>query len=67
MIDDFYSKETYGLSKHEKDALITKELMDLTEFHNERCHLYSNILKGLVSMKSGSKTVRFGSSSQSVN
>ena len=47
MIDDFYSKETYGLSKHEKDALITKELMDLTEFHNERCHLYSNILKGL--------------------
>ncbi len=47
MIDDFYAQDTYGLDKDEKDKLITKELLELTDFHRERCEPYSNILKGL--------------------
>ena len=47
MIDDFYNKATYGLDKDEKDKLVTRELLELTEFHQEKCEPYANILKAL--------------------
>ena len=47
MIDDFYAVGTYGLGREEKDALVTKELLELTELHRQRCKPYANILKGM--------------------
>lgn len=47
MIDDFYNSETYGLDKEEKDKLLTKELIELTELHRDKCEPYSNILTAM--------------------
>ena len=47
MIDDFYNNETYGLRKEVKDRLITKELLELTELHRQKCEPYAKILKGM--------------------
>ncbi len=47
MIEDFFSRKTYGLCKEEKDRLVTKELLELTEFHRRKCKPYANILKAL--------------------
>ncbi len=47
MIEDFYSNETYGLDKAAKDKLITKELLNLTEFHRGQCESYANILRAM--------------------
>lgn len=47
MIDDFYASETYGLDKEEKDQLVTRELLELTEYHKKNCKLYANILKAM--------------------
>ena len=47
MIEDFFNRKTYGLNKEEKDKLITKELLDLTEFHRKNCEPYANILKAM--------------------
>ena len=47
MIEDFYNYGAYALSKDEKNRLITKELVELTERHRANCKEYSNILHGL--------------------
>ena len=47
MIDNFYARATYGLDKEAKDELITKELIELTELHKEKCEYYANILKAM--------------------
>lgn len=47
MIDDFYNSETYGLDKEAKDKLLTKELLELTKHHRDKCEAYNNILEGM--------------------
>ena len=47
MIEDFYALETYGLSRDEKNRIMTKELVELTEYHREHCPEYARILKAL--------------------
>lgn len=47
MIDDFFACSTYGLDKSAKERLVTKELIELTEFHRRNCKEYANILKGM--------------------
>lgn len=47
MLEEFYSSETYGLDKVEKDKLLTKELTELTETHRANCKPYANILKAM--------------------
>ena len=47
MIEDFYNSETYGLDKEAKDKLVTKELLELTELHREKCEPYANMLKAM--------------------
>lgn len=47
MIDDFYALNTYGLCKEDKNRLLTKELLALTEHHRKESNLYANILKAM--------------------
>ncbi len=47
MIEDFYSRGTYDLNKVEKDILVTKELLELTEHHRTECRAYDNILSAM--------------------
>lgn len=44
MIDNFYELQPYELDKDAKSKLLTKELLELTAFHKERCKNYSNYL-----------------------
>ena len=36
MIDDFYQLNPYELNKNDKEILLRKELMFLTEFHRKQ-------------------------------
>lgn len=47
MIEDFYRLDTYGLEKEEKKRMLTKELVELTGMHQEKCRAYANILRGM--------------------
>lgn len=47
MIEDFYKLGTYELDKEKKKIMLTKELLELTEMHKEKCKPYANILKGM--------------------
>lgn len=47
MIEEFYNYEPYELNKSQKNELLTKELIELTRFHNENCLAYSNFTKML--------------------
>lgn len=44
MIEDFYALEPYELDKEAKSALLTKELLELTEFHRKHCIEYASFL-----------------------
>jgi hypothetical protein len=44
MIEDFYNHEPYELDKVEKDKLLTKELLELTRTHKEKCLKYERFL-----------------------
>lgn len=44
MIDDFFSKTPYELSKDDKVRLLTKELTDLTLHHKDCCKEYASII-----------------------
>ncbi len=44
MIDDFFSKTPYELSKDDKVSLLTKELTDLTLHHKDCCKEYGSII-----------------------
>ena len=46
MIQDFYDLAPYQLAKEDKQNLLFKELLELTEKHRKSCDLYNNILKG---------------------
>lgn len=47
MIEDFYQLEPYALDKVDKQALLTKELIELTEFHKKNCPEYAKFLDAL--------------------
>lgn len=47
MIEDFYQYTPYELEKEEKEALLVKELTELTLFHTQHCELYQKILNGM--------------------
>lgn len=47
MIEDFYKLNPYGLEKEEKIKMLTKELVELTEYHREHCPEYRNITNAL--------------------
>lgn len=47
MINDFYELDTYGLGKDEKNKMLTKELVELTELHRKKCKPYAGILNAM--------------------
>ena len=47
MIEDFYQLEPYELEKEKKQKLLTKELIQLTEFHKNNCLEYARFLNSL--------------------
>lgn len=47
MIDDFFSRNPFELSKSEKNRLLTKELLELTEHHIDNCPEYKKIVEAL--------------------
>ena len=47
MIDSFYDLNPYELEKEEKGKILTKELLELTAFHKDRCKSYSNFLNAV--------------------
>ncbi|MEG2522331.1 MAG: acyl-protein synthetase [Lachnospiraceae bacterium] len=47
MIDDFYALNPYELGKEEKEKMLTRELLELTEYHQSHCKAYHNILKAM--------------------
>ena len=47
MIDNFYVLQPYELGKEEKSKLLTKELLELTGFHKDRCKNYANFLNAV--------------------
>ena len=46
MIDDFFKYEPYSLNKQEKEELLLKHELELTNFHYNNCEKYRNILDG---------------------
>ena len=47
MIEEFYEHEPYDLEKGAKDALLTKELLELTKFHRDNCPEYRRFLDAM--------------------
>lgn len=47
MIDDFFSRTPFELCKSEKEKLLTKELIELTEHHIDKCPEYKKIVEAL--------------------
>lgn len=47
MIDDFYQLAPYELDKQQKNELLKRELIALTESHMEKCEPYRKILMGM--------------------
>ena len=45
MIEEFFEHNPYDLDKTSKNALLTKELVELTEFHKKHCAEYASFLK----------------------
>ena len=41
MIEEFFEHNPYDLDKTSKNALLTKELVELTEFHKKHCAEYA--------------------------
>lgn len=51
MIEDFYRLEPYALKKEDKQKLLTRELIELTEFHKKSCPEYTKFLNALAYKK----------------
>lgn len=47
MIEEFYKRNPYELSSKEKNELLTKELKELTAYHQEKCPEYAKLLQAL--------------------
>ena len=43
MIEDFYALNPYELNREEKEKMLTKELVELTEYHREHCPEYKGM------------------------
>lgn len=56
MIDDFYNIEPYQLNKEEKSEMLTKELVELTRIHQDKCPEYARFLKAIVYKEDDVKT-----------
>ncbi len=57
MIEDFYQLEPYELDKKSKNELLTKELVELTDFHKEKCPEYAKFLNAVGYDKKNVKSV----------
>ncbi len=57
MIEEFYEHEPYDLEKGAKDALLTKELLELTKFHRDHCTEYARFLNAMGFDERNVKTV----------
>lgn len=57
MIEEFYEHESYDLEKGAKDALLTKELLELTKFHRDHCTEYARFLNAIGFDERNVKTV----------
>ncbi|BBF42112.1 acyl protein synthase/acyl-CoA reductase RfbN [Lachnospiraceae bacterium KM106-2] len=44
MLEDFYELNPYELDKDAKEKMLTKELLELTELHRQKCEPYGNML-----------------------
>lgn len=47
MIEDFYEIDPYELNKEEKNEKLTKELLELTKYHREKCPEYNRFLEAV--------------------
>lgn len=47
MIEAFYEHEPYDLDKFAKNELVTKELLELTKYHKEKCREYKRFLDAI--------------------
>ena len=47
MIEDFHKLPPYSLAKDEKEKLLLSEMLDLTEYHRDRCQAYANFLDAI--------------------
>lgn len=47
MIEDFHKIEPYSLAKKEKEALLLKELKELTDWHCDKCKEYKNYVNAI--------------------
>lgn len=47
MIDDFYMHDPYDLVKNEKNKMLTKELIELTNFHKKHSAEYARFLEAI--------------------
>ena len=56
--DDFFQIEPYSLEKVEKEKLLTKRLINLTELHREGCPEYQRILESISYDKDKMKSYR---------
>lgn len=47
MLEEYFAQNPYAWNQKEKDAILTKTLLGLTEHHKEKCPEYANILQAL--------------------
>lgn len=47
MIEDFYALNPYELNREEKEKMLTRELVELTEYHREHCPEYKGMTDAL--------------------
>lgn len=47
MIEEFHQWDPYALEAEEKSRMLSRELMELTRFHRDRCPEYANFLEML--------------------
>ena len=47
MIEDFYSYKPYELNSGEKNEMLTKELISLTDYHRSNCDKYDRFLRAI--------------------
>lgn len=47
MLEEYFAQNPYAWKQEEKDVILTKTLLDLTEYHRKSCLEYANILQAL--------------------
>ena len=57
MIEDFYALNPYELNREEKEKMLTKELVELTEYHREHCPEYKGMTDAMNYEKDRSKVI----------